>query len=37
MIARAEQQALRRVVQRMVDSLDEHELEILIGILGKVR
>ncbi len=37
MIARAEQQALRRVIRRMMESLDEHEIEVLIGILGKVR
>ena len=36
-IAQAEQAALRRVIERMVDSLDEHELELLIGILQKVR
>jgi DNA-binding MarR family transcriptional regulator len=37
MIARAEQQALRRVIRRMVEMLDEHEIELLIDILGKVR
>ncbi|OPX65276.1 MULTISPECIES: MarR family winged helix-turn-helix transcriptional regulator [unclassified Methanoregula] len=37
MVAGAEQAALRRVVERMVDSLDDHELETLIRILGKVR
>jgi DNA-binding MarR family transcriptional regulator len=36
-IARAEQDALRRVIGRMADSLDEHELDVLIGILKKVR
>lgn len=37
MIARAEQQALRRVIERMLETLDEHEIELLIGVLGKVR
>jgi DNA-binding MarR family transcriptional regulator len=37
MIARAEQAALRRVIERMVHSLDEHELDLLIGVLQKVR
>jgi DNA-binding MarR family transcriptional regulator len=37
MIAEAEEAALRRVITRMVDSLDEHELDLLIGILRKVR
>jgi DNA-binding MarR family transcriptional regulator len=36
-IAQAEQAAMRRVIERMVHSLDEHELEILKGILQKVR
>lgn len=36
-IARAEQQALRRVIERMIETLDEHEIRVLIGILGKVR
>jgi DNA-binding MarR family transcriptional regulator len=36
-IARAEEAALRRVIERMVNSLDEHELAILTGILQKVR
>ena len=36
-IAQAEQAALRRVIERMIDSLDEHELDLLIGILQKVR
>ena len=36
-IAEAEQDALRRVIERMIDSLDEHELDLLIGILEKVR
>jgi DNA-binding MarR family transcriptional regulator len=36
-IAGAEEAALRRVVERMVNSLEEHELDLLIGILGKVR
>jgi DNA-binding MarR family transcriptional regulator len=36
-IAQAEQTALRRMIERMMESLDEHELNLLIGILGKVR
>jgi DNA-binding MarR family transcriptional regulator len=36
-VAHAEQVALRRVVERMVNSLDEDELDLLIGILQKVR
>jgi len=36
-VARAEEAALRRVIERMVNSLDEHELAILTGILQKVR
>jgi DNA-binding MarR family transcriptional regulator len=36
-IAQAEQAALRRVIERMVNSLDEHELDLLVGILQKVR
>jgi DNA-binding MarR family transcriptional regulator len=36
-IARAEEAALCRVIERMVNSLDEHELAILTGILQKVR
>ncbi|WP_440949701.1 MarR family winged helix-turn-helix transcriptional regulator [Methanosphaerula subterraneus] len=36
-IAKAEQTALRRVIERMVHSLDEHEQELLIEILQKVR
>ena len=36
-IAKAEQAAMRRVIERMVHSLDEHELEILKRILQKVR
>ena len=36
-IAQAEQEALCRVIERMIDSLDEHELDLLIGILQKVR
>ena len=37
MIARAEQEALMRVIERMVATLDEHEIDVLIDILGKVR
>jgi DNA-binding MarR family transcriptional regulator len=36
-IAQAEEYALQRVIERMVNSLDEHELDLLIGILQKVR
>ena len=36
-IANAEQAALRRVVERMMESLDEDEMDLLIGILQKVR
>ena len=36
-IAQAEQAALRRVIVRMMESLDEDEMDLLIGILGKVR
>lgn len=35
-IAQAEQAALIRVIERMIDSLDEHELDLLIKILQKV-
>lgn len=36
-IARAEQKALQLVMERLVDSLDEHEIDVLIDILKKVR
>lgn len=36
-IAQADQAAIRRVIGRMIDSLDEHELDLLIRILQKVR
>jgi DNA-binding MarR family transcriptional regulator len=36
-IAQAEQAALCRVIERMIDTLDEHELDLLIGVLEKVR
>ena len=36
-IAKAEQAALLRVIERMIDTLDEHELDLLIKILRKVR
>jgi len=36
-IAQAEQDALHRVIERMIDSLEEEELDLLIGILAKVR
>jgi DNA-binding MarR family transcriptional regulator len=37
MIAQAEQTALLRVIERMINSLDEDELDLLIGVLQKVR
>jgi DNA-binding MarR family transcriptional regulator len=36
-IAKAEQAAMQRVIERMVNSLDEHELDHLVEILQKVR
>ena len=36
-IAQAEHFALRRMIEQMVNSLDEDDLDHLIGILGKVR
>lgn len=36
-IAKAEQAALRQVIGRMVHSLEEHEQELLVEILKKVR
>jgi DNA-binding MarR family transcriptional regulator len=36
-IAQAERYALRRVIEQMLHSLDEHEMDLLIGILQKVR
>jgi DNA-binding MarR family transcriptional regulator len=36
-IAQAEHNALRRVIEQMVNSLDEHEMDLLIEILQKVR
>jgi len=36
-IAQAEQVALRRVIERMMNSLDEREQELLMEILKKVR
>jgi DNA-binding MarR family transcriptional regulator len=36
-IAKAEEAALHRVIERMIDSLDEHELDLLIGVLEKIR
>jgi len=36
-IATAEQIALRQVIERMLNSLDEHEMDLLIEILQKVR
>ncbi|MDD1730362.1 MAG: MarR family winged helix-turn-helix transcriptional regulator [Methanospirillum sp.] len=37
MIARAEQNALQQVIERLIDSLDCHEIDLLIEILKKVR
>jgi DNA-binding MarR family transcriptional regulator len=36
-VAKAEHHALRRVIERMMNSLDEDETDLLIGILQKVR
>lgn len=36
-IAQAEKAALYRVIERMVNSLDEQEMDLLAGILQKVR
>jgi len=36
-IAQAEQAALRRVIEKMAGSLNEDELDLLIGVLQKVR
>jgi len=36
-IAQAEHFALRRMIEQMVNSLDEDDLDLLIGILAKVR
>jgi DNA-binding MarR family transcriptional regulator len=37
LIARAEEHALRRVIEQMMASLDEHERDLLLAILQKVR
>ncbi|MDV2481907.1 winged helix-turn-helix transcriptional regulator [Methanoculleus sp. Wushi-C6] len=37
MVAEAERNALSRMVERMVQTLDEDEIDLLVGILGKVR
>lgn len=37
MIARAEQKALEQVIERLIDSLDDQEIDILVQILNKVR
>ena len=37
MIAKAEQKALRRVVRRILESLDDDEMNALVRILEKVR
>jgi len=36
-IARAEQNALQQVIERLITSLDIHEIDLLIEILNKVR
>ena len=36
-IAEAEQTSLRRMIERMMHALDEHEQELLVEILKKVR
>jgi len=36
-IAQAEHDALHRVIERMVETLNEHEMDLLVGILQKVR
>ena len=36
-IAQAEDAALRRTIERMMNALDDREVELLIGILEKVR
>lgn len=36
-IARADQAAVHRMIRQMMNSLDEQELDLLIGILRKVR
>jgi DNA-binding MarR family transcriptional regulator len=36
-IAQAEQASLRRMIERLMNSLDEHEQELLVEILKKVR
>ncbi len=36
-IAQADHFALQKMIEQMVNSLDEHELDLLIGILQKVR
>ncbi|KXS43059.1 MAG: MarR family transcriptional regulator, partial [Methanolobus sp. T82-4] len=36
-IARAEEKALMQLIEKMTDSLDEREMDVLISILRKVR
>jgi DNA-binding MarR family transcriptional regulator len=36
-IAQADHCALRKMIEQMMNSLDEHEMDLLIGILQKVR
>jgi DNA-binding MarR family transcriptional regulator len=37
MVARAEQKALQQVIERLINALDEEEVDALIRILNKVR
>jgi DNA-binding MarR family transcriptional regulator len=37
MVARAEENALMKVIEKMADSLDEKEIDTLVKILGKIR
>ncbi len=37
MIARAEDETQSRLIDRIMESLDEHEIDLLIELLGKVR
>ena len=36
-IAQAEHYALQKMIERMMDSLDERDLDLLLGILQKIR
>ena len=37
MIARAEDETLNRLIDRIMESLDEREIDLLIDLLGKIR